>query len=102
MYSIVARDAQTGEFGVTVQSNYFSVGPDVAWTEPVVGAIATQAIAEVGYGPRRLELMAAGVPHRERSTSSSQWIRSRRFVEWGGGADPSASYLGREAGTRLI
>jgi uncharacterized Ntn-hydrolase superfamily protein len=44
-YSIVARDAKSGELGVAVQSGYFSVGTDVSWAEPGVGAIATQAIA---------------------------------------------------------
>lgn len=61
-YSIVARDPATGELGVAVQSNYFSVGTDVSWAEPGVGAVATQAIVEVSYGPKGLELLAKGVP----------------------------------------
>jgi uncharacterized Ntn-hydrolase superfamily protein len=61
-YSIVARDPITGVLGVAVQSNYFSVGTDVSWAEPGVGAVATQAIVEVSYGPMGLELMAKGVP----------------------------------------
>ena len=59
-YSIVARDPQTGELGVAVQSHWFSVGPIVPWALPGVGAVATQANAEVSYGPRALELLAAG------------------------------------------
>ncbi|MFL5825214.1 MAG: DUF1028 domain-containing protein [Thermoleophilaceae bacterium] len=59
-YSLVARDAETGELGVAVQSHYFSVGSVVPWAEPGVGAVATQSIVEVSYGPRGLELMAAG------------------------------------------
>jgi len=59
-YSIVARDPQTGELGVAVQSHWFSVGPIVPWAFPGVGAVATQANAEVSYGPRALELLAAG------------------------------------------
>src|ERR1700760_1077109 len=61
-YSIVARDPDTGELGVAVQSHWFSVGPIVPWARPGVGAVATQANAEVAYGPRALELLAAGVP----------------------------------------
>jgi uncharacterized Ntn-hydrolase superfamily protein len=61
-YSIVARDRETGEFGVAVQSHYFSVGPVVPWARPGVGAVATQAMVEVSYGPRGIELMASGVP----------------------------------------
>src|SRR5262249_23651190 len=41
-YSIVARDAETGELGVAVQSRAFSVGGAVPWVEPGVGAVATQ------------------------------------------------------------
>jgi uncharacterized Ntn-hydrolase superfamily protein len=61
-YSIVARDPATGELGVAVQSHWFSVGPIVPWARAGVGAVATQANAEIAYGPRGLELMAAGVP----------------------------------------
>ncbi len=64
-YSIVARDSETGEFGVAVQSNYFSVGTDVSWAEPGVGAIATQSIVEVAYGPKGLELLAGGLSAQE-------------------------------------
>ena len=60
-YSIVARDPGTGELGVAVQSHWFSVGPIVPWARPGVGAVATQANAEISYGPRGLELMQSGL-----------------------------------------
>ncbi|HET9101912.1 MAG TPA: DUF1028 domain-containing protein [Solirubrobacteraceae bacterium] len=59
-YSIVARDPGTGELGVAVQSHWFSVGPIVPWARAGVGAVATQANAELSYGPRGLDLLAAG------------------------------------------
>ncbi len=59
-YSIVARDSVTGEIGVAVQSHWFSVGTVVSWAEAGVGAVATQSLAEVTYGPLGLELMRAG------------------------------------------
>lgn len=59
-YSIVARDAATGELGVAVQSHWFSIGGSVGWTEAGVGAVATQAMAEVSYGPLGLDLLRAG------------------------------------------
>ncbi len=59
-YSIVARDAATGELGVAVQSHWFSVGPLVPWAEAGVGAVATQSLVEVSYGPLGLDLMRAG------------------------------------------
>jgi uncharacterized Ntn-hydrolase superfamily protein len=59
-YSIVARDAATGQLGVAVQSHWFSVGSIVSWAEPGVGAVATQSFVEVSYGPLGLGLMRAG------------------------------------------
>jgi uncharacterized Ntn-hydrolase superfamily protein len=59
-YSIVARDPINGELGVAVQSHWFSVGSVVSWARPGVGAVATQANAEIAYGPRALELIEAG------------------------------------------
>lgn len=60
-YSIVARDAKTGELGVAVQSHWFSVGSVVSWAEAGVGAVATQAFAQPSYGPLGLTLMKAGL-----------------------------------------
>lgn len=59
-YSIVARDAATGELGVAVQSHWFAVGPIVPWAEAGVGAVATQSLVDPSYGPLGLELMRAG------------------------------------------
>jgi uncharacterized Ntn-hydrolase superfamily protein len=59
-YSIVARDPSSGEFGVAVQSHWFSVGSLVPWARPGVGAVATQANINVAYGPQGLELLQAG------------------------------------------
>lgn len=59
-YSIVARDPRSGEMGVAVQSHYFSVGSVVTWARAGVGAVATQAMVELTYGPLGLQLMAAG------------------------------------------
>jgi uncharacterized Ntn-hydrolase superfamily protein len=59
-YSIVARDAKTGEFGVAVQSHYFQVGPVVPWALSGVGAVATQSRVNVSYGPLGLEFLRSG------------------------------------------
>jgi uncharacterized Ntn-hydrolase superfamily protein len=60
-YSIVARDPQTGELGVAVQSHWFSVGSVVAWARPGVGAVATQSVAEVAHGPNALDRLQQGL-----------------------------------------
>ena len=59
-YSVVARDPATGNFGVAVQSHWFSVGSVVPWAEAGVGAVATQSLVNVTYGPLGLELMRGG------------------------------------------
>jgi uncharacterized Ntn-hydrolase superfamily protein len=60
-FSIVAIDPRNGDLGVAVASRYFAVGTVVPWAEPGVGAIATQAGVNVGYGPRGLELLKQGL-----------------------------------------
>jgi uncharacterized Ntn-hydrolase superfamily protein len=59
-FSIVARDSQTGEIGVAVQSHWFSVGQMVPWAEAGVGAVATQSFVDPSYGAKGLELMRVG------------------------------------------
>jgi len=59
-YSIVARDADTGQLGVAVQSHWFSVGSGVLWAEPGIGAVATQSFTDPNYGPLGLQLMRGG------------------------------------------
>jgi uncharacterized Ntn-hydrolase superfamily protein len=61
-YSIVARDPETGDLGVAVQSKFLAVGATVPWARAGVGAIATQAFANVAYGPDGLALLADGHP----------------------------------------
>src|SRR3954468_19107616 len=59
-YSIVARDPESGEMGVAVQSHWFSVGSIVSWARSGVGAVATQSVAEPAYGPRLLGRLEGG------------------------------------------
>ena len=59
-FSIVARDPQTGEMGVAVQSHWFAVGQIVPWAEAGVGAVATQSFVDPSYGKLGLDLMRAG------------------------------------------
>jgi uncharacterized Ntn-hydrolase superfamily protein len=59
-FSIVAFDSRTEELGVAVQSKFLAVGSVVPWARAGVGAVATQALANVDYGPRGLDLMSRG------------------------------------------
>ena len=59
-YSIIAFDPETEEFGVAVQSHWFSVGSLVPWAQAGVGAVATQSFIKADYGPDGLERMKSG------------------------------------------
>ncbi len=97
-YSIVARDAKTGHLGVAVQSHYFSVGSVVTWARAGVGAVATQAMAEISYGPRGLELMGAGKTARQALDSLLKLDRKRetRQVAMVDSKGRVAGHTGRE------
>lgn len=60
-FSILAYDPETGEIGGAVQSRVFSAGNGVLWAEAGVGVAATQAIVDVSYGPKALQLLRAGI-----------------------------------------
>ena len=64
-FSIVAADLERGEWGVAVQSKFLAVGAVVPWAQAEVGAVATQALANVRYGPDGLDLLRKGVPAPE-------------------------------------
>ena len=59
--SIVARDPGTGELGVAVFTAWPAVGSVVPFAEPGVGAVATQSLVQISFGPRALELLGTGV-----------------------------------------
>ncbi|HXO18835.1 MAG TPA: DUF1028 domain-containing protein [Thermoanaerobaculia bacterium] len=56
-FSIVAIDPANGDLGIAVASRYFSVGSVVPWALAGVGAVATQANVNVGYGPQAIDLL---------------------------------------------
>jgi uncharacterized Ntn-hydrolase superfamily protein len=60
-FSIVARDHVTGDLGIAVASKFLAVGAVVPHARAGVGAVATQALANVRYGARGLELMEDGL-----------------------------------------
>jgi uncharacterized Ntn-hydrolase superfamily protein len=64
-FSIVARDRATGDLAVAVQSKFLAVGAVVPWARAGIGAIATQAFANVAYGPDGLDALAAGATAEE-------------------------------------
>lgn len=64
-FSIVAADLEAGDWAVAVASKFPAVGAVVPWARAGVGAVATQSWANTSFGPRGLELMAAGTDANE-------------------------------------
>jgi uncharacterized Ntn-hydrolase superfamily protein len=56
-FSIVAYDPETHEWGVAVASRVLAVGYIVPWAKADVGAIATQALANMDYGLLGLDFL---------------------------------------------
>ncbi|MGN6766835.1 MAG: DUF1028 domain-containing protein [Rhizobiaceae bacterium] len=64
-FSIVARCARTGMFGVAVSSSSPAVAARCAYARAGVGAIASQNVTDPTLGMRGLELMALGASAAE-------------------------------------
>ena len=83
-FSLVASDVEAGQWGVVVASKFLAVGAVVPWAAAGTGAVATQALAKVGFGPDGLTLLRAGhsaqevVDEAARSRSGRRRSAARR------------------------
>jgi uncharacterized Ntn-hydrolase superfamily protein len=64
-FSIAAYDPRRREWGIAVQSKFLAAGAVVPWAQANAGAVATQAHANLTYGPRGLGMMALGMSATE-------------------------------------
>jgi uncharacterized Ntn-hydrolase superfamily protein len=64
-FSIAAFDPSVDEWGIAVASKFLAVGSVVPWARAKVGAIATQAWANISFGPDGLHLLEAGMSAKE-------------------------------------
>ncbi len=97
-YSIIAFDPVTGEIGVAVQSRIVAVGGIVPFARAGVGAVATQAYANVRYGPVGLAGLAQGLAPEEclRILTGADPLRERRQVGIIDATGRAATYTGNE------
>ena len=98
-FSIVARDPQTGDYGVAVQSRYFAVGEVVPHAKAKVGAVATQARGNLLYGPQGLALLEKGLAAESviQQLLAPDALRDERQVGVVDQAGRAASYTGDKA-----
>jgi uncharacterized Ntn-hydrolase superfamily protein len=97
-YSIVACDLEAREWGVGVQSKFLAVGAAVPAAEPEVGAIATQAWANLAYRPDGLRLLREGYAAEEvvRTLVGADDGREHRQVGAVDAHGRAATYTGAE------
>lgn len=97
-FSIVAYERETGTWAVAVQSKFISVGSVVPWAEAGTGAVATQALANVRYGPDALALLRKGAPAAEvvRKLTGADPGRDDRQLGVVDAKGNAASYTGKK------
>jgi uncharacterized Ntn-hydrolase superfamily protein len=96
-FSIAGRDPKTGELGVAVQSKFLAVGAVVPWAKAGVGAIATQALANLSYGELGLKLLEKGYTPAQaiQSLTAADEKREERQVGIVAANGSSAAYTGK-------
>jgi uncharacterized Ntn-hydrolase superfamily protein len=70
-WSIIARDRETGSFGIAVATRFLAVGARVPFIAANVGAVATQALVNPFYGIDGLALLRQGKSASEVVTALS-------------------------------
>ena len=97
-WSIVAKDARTGAFGVAVTTKFFAVGALCPHAMSGVGALATQALVNPIFGPRGLRLLAQAVPAPDvvRVLLASDEGRETRQLHMIDAAGRNAAHTGKD------
>src|SRR5512140_2830932 len=97
-FSIVACDLKAQAWGVAVASKFPAVGAVVPWARARAGAVATQALANTGYGPRGLEMMSGGASAEEtlEKLLKNDRDRDHRQVGLVDAAAHAVSYTGKD------
>lgn len=98
-FSIVAWDPFAGpEWGVAVASRFLAVGAIVPWAKAGVGAVATQALANVTYGADGLAHLDAGLDAGAtvEALLAADELRSSRQVGVVDGRGATASHTGED------
>jgi uncharacterized Ntn-hydrolase superfamily protein len=73
----------TGECGVAVASKFLAVGAIVPWAQAGVGAIATQAWANLSYGTEGLALLKSGQTPEQVILKLGESDDQREHRQWG-------------------
>ncbi|MCB1471626.1 MAG: DUF1028 domain-containing protein [Rhodobiaceae bacterium] len=78
-FSLVARCADTGMFGVAISSSSPAVAARCAYARAGVGAVASQNVTDPALGPLALDVMQSG---RNAAQAIAEVKRLGRFIEY--------------------
>lgn len=78
-FSIIGRCARTGMFGVAITTSSICVGARCPHARAGAGAVATQNVTDPSYGPRILDLLAAGKGAAE---ALAQAMAGQQFTDY--------------------
>lgn len=78
-FSLVARCAETGMFGVAISSSSPAVAARCSYARAGVGAVASQNVTDPSLGPLALDLMAGGMSAQD---AVAEVKRRGRFIEY--------------------
>jgi uncharacterized Ntn-hydrolase superfamily protein len=97
-WSIIAKDPETGSYGVAVTTKFFAVGALCPYGAAQVGALATQALVNPLYGYDGLRLLAEGRSAAEivailTAADSGREVRQLHIIDREG---RTAAHTGRE------
>jgi len=95
-YSIVAREAETGAYGIAVASRFFAVGALVPQMRGGIGAIATQAFVNPLYGTDGIDLLGQGMSAEDvlKTVTGRDAGRQQRQVHLVDGQGHAAAFTG--------
>lgn len=78
-FSIVARCAETGMFGVAISSSSPAVAARCSYARAGVGAVASQNVTDPSLGPLALDLMQGGM---DAATAIAEVQKRGKFIEY--------------------
>jgi uncharacterized Ntn-hydrolase superfamily protein len=99
-WSIIARDAASGAFGVGIATRFFAAGALCPHAQSGVGALSTQALVNPHYGAQALELLRGGLaaPEVVRRVIAPDEGREHRQLH----VIDAAGLIGQHTGNRCI
>jgi len=96
-YSIVARDAETGQLGGAIQSAVFGAGVGTLFVESGIGAVVSQSFSDSTYGPICLLALRAGASAADALAGAARRDRMSPYRQVGvvSASGTSAAFTGR-------